>query len=520
MTTSTQQQTSSRTPVLQMENIAKRFGAHLALKGVSLELYAGEVHSLMGENGAGKSTLMKILAGAYQSDGGTIRIDGAEFVVDGPQAALEAGITLIYQEINLAPNLTVAENVFLGREPVRGGMVDRALMSREVGAVLKSLDATFGPETRVGDLIIADQQLVEIARALHRKSRILVMDEPTAALSARETERLFALIDGLKAQGLAIVYISHRMEEIYRLSDRVSVLRDGAYIGTLMRAELSAERLVQMMVGRPLAEFFERQSFCDRSRVRLEVSGITDGEVGRVEPASFTLYAGEVLGLSGLVGAGRTELARLIFGADPMAGGSVKLDGMPLNVREPLDAIRAGIAYVPEDRKTQGLFLDLASLLNVSITTAERDATRGFWLNRAGADALFERYREALAIRVARPQLESRHLSGGNQQKLLLARWAATKPSVLILDEPTRGVDVGAKHDIYHMMHELAAQGVAVLMISSDLPEIVGLCDRVLVMREGELVGEVGGDAPGAPAITQENIMAFATGSHAMAQAA
>ncbi len=502
-----------RQPILEMHAIGKRFGGAVALRDGQLVLWPGEVHALMGENGAGKSTLMRVLAGAIRADAGRIAIAGQALVIDGPQTALDAGVTLIYQEINLAPNLSVAENIFLGRELRRAGSLDRRTMCREADAVLARLNASFDARARVGALPIADQQLVEIARALHRRSRILVMDEPTAALSARETERLFGVIEDLRREGIAIVYISHRMDEVYRLSDRVTVMRDGAYVGTLTRAELSAERLVQMMVGRPLDRLFEKVSHCDYGRPRFEVQGLSDGK--RIRPASFTVHAGEVLGIAGLVGAGRTELARLIFGADRAARGELVLDGQPLAIRNPRDAIAAGIAYLPEDRKALGLFLDLASDRNVGIAVAERDAHLLGWHDRRGESVLFERAREALNIRVARPALAARHLSGGNQQKLLIARWVATRPQVLILDEPTRGVDVGAKHDIYHLIGELAKLGVAVIMISSELPEIIGMCDRTLVMREGELVGELGG-----PAMTQEAIMALATGSAVLVEQA
>ena len=505
----------ARPPILEMRGISKSFGAAKALTNVDLTVWPGEVHALMGENGAGKSTLMKILAGAYITDTGTIKIDGKETVIDGPVAALAAGITLIYQEINLAPNLTVAENIFLNGELTRRGFVDRRSMIKEADKVLAKLNASFGGGTVVGSLTIAEQQLVEIARALHRDSRILVMDEPTAALSSRETDRLFELIHSLRRAGIAIIYISHRMAEIYALADRVSVLRDGSYIGSLTREELSAQKLVQMMVGRPLEELFEKERHADYSRTVLEVSKLTDGR--RIHPATFKVHAGEVLGLSGVVGAGRTELARLVFGADKIVAGDIRIEGKPLTIRNPIDAISAGIAYLPEDRKVQGLFLDMTVRENIVISVVERLANAG-WLNRDAAKQLSDEAIRRLRIRVASPQVTSGSLSGGNQQKLLVSRWVAIGPKVLILDEPTRGVDVGAKHDIYHQIGELTKQGVAVILISSELPEVIGLSDRVLVMREGMIAGEVGG--PGGQEITQENIMALATGSSAMEHAA
>jgi len=387
-------------------------------------------------------------------------------------------------------------------------------MRRETAKVLERLGAEFGPDTAVNTLSIAEQQQVEIARALHQRSHILIMDEPTTALSTRETDRLFELIKRLRDEGIAIIYISHRMAEIYELSDRVSVLRDGAYVGTLDRAELSAERLVQMMVGRPLSNLFDKRSHATE-RVVLEVKNLTDGGK-RVKPASFTLRAGEVLGLAGLVGAGRTELARLIFGADRSAGGEVWLDGERLNLRNPLDGISTGIAYLTEDRKAQGLFLDMSVRENITISVLGRDALAGGLLNRAAMDRLTSGSIQDLRVRVAGPFVTAGSLSGGNQQKLLIARWIAIDPKVLILDEPTKGVDIGAKAEIYRIISELAAKGVAILVISSELPEVIGISDRILVMREGVIVGEVGGSG-GKPA-TQENIMALATGTTEMVQ--
>lgn len=506
---------SETTPALEMRGISKTFPGVKALDNVQLRAWTGEIHSLMGENGAGKSTLMKILSGAYTMDpGGEIKIDGKPVQIDNPHAARASGIAIIYQELSLSPNLTVAENIFLGNEPTRfGGLVDRNKMFRETGEVLERLGADFGPQAIVGRLSIAEQQQVEIARALHQKSHILIMDEPTTALSTRETDRLFDLIKRLRDQGIAIIYISHRMGEIYELSDRVSVLRDGTYVGTLERDELSAERLVQMMVGRPLTDMFEEKGHA-KDEVVLEVKDLTDGGK-RVKPCSFTLHAGEVLGLAGLVGAGRSELARLIFGADPATDGEVWLEGQRLTIRHPDDAIKAGIAYLTENRKEQGLFLDLSVRENIAMSVIDRDARSGGLLNGAAMDRLADEMIKELRVRVAGRTVNAGALSGGNQQKLLIARWIAIHPKVLILDEPTKGVDIGAKAEIYRIISELAEKGVAVLVISSELPEAIGLSDRVLVMREGEIVGELGG--PGGKEVTQENIMALATGTTDMA---
>jgi ribose transport system ATP-binding protein len=496
------------TPVLEMRGITKRFHGVSALQNVNLTIYPGEVHALMGENGAGKSTLMKILAGAYIADEGEIFIDGRPANITDPSAARRAGINLIYQELNVAPNLTVAENIFMGSELRRGQILDRAAMQTQAAAVLQRLGASFTPSTVVSSLSIAEQQQVEIARALKDNSRILVMDEPTAALSDRETERLFEVIRTLRTNGIAIIYISHRMEEVYALANRVSVLRDGQYVGSLDRDELSPDRLVQMMVGRPMQDFYEHRHQPVVGNVVLEVRNLTDGS--KVQPTNLELRAGEIVGLSGLVGAGRTELSRLIFGADPKTGGEVILNGKKLEIRSPKDAIAAGIAYVPEDRKDQGLFLEMSSGRNIILNMLKQDANAGV-INWRSVGKIADAAVRDLKIRLANLEVRAMDLSGGNQQKLLLARWLAIKPRVLLLDEPTRGVDIGAKSEIYRIISDLAQEGVAILMVSSELPEIVGLSDRVLVMREGRLVGELGGTTD--RQITQENIMAYATGA-------
>ncbi len=499
---------SIATPVLEMRGITKRFSGVPALQNVNLMIYPGEVHALMGENGAGKSTLMKILAGAYIADEGEIWLNGQPLKITDPGTARRAGINLIYQELNVAPNLTVAENMFMGSELRQGQLLDREGMRRESARVLQSLGASFAPDDVVSSLSIAEQQQVEIARALKDNSRILVMDEPTAALSDRETERLFEVIHKLRNDGIAIIYISHRMEEVYALANRVSVLRDGQYIGSLERHEISPERLVHMMVGRPMQDFYEHQRQTTPGEVVLDVRNISDGR--KVQPTNLVLRAGEIVGLAGLVGAGRTELSRLIFGADPKASGEVFLNGQKLNIRSPGDAIAAGIGYVPEDRKDQGLFLEMSSGKNIILNMLKQDAKAGV-INWGSVGKIAKNAVQDFNIRLANLEIRAMDLSGGNQQKLLLARWLAIKPRVLLLDEPTRGVDIGAKSEIYRIISDLAKQGVAVLMVSSELPEVVGLSDRVLVMREGQLVGELGGST--GQSITQENIMAYATGA-------
>ncbi|MDQ0467206.1 sugar ABC transporter ATP-binding protein [Labrys wisconsinensis] len=497
-------------PFLDMRNVSKTFGRVQALKGVSFDVRPGEIHALMGENGAGKSTLMKILSGAYVPDAGSeILIDGRKVAINGPMAARQLGIATIYQELALAPNLTVAENIYLGREPRRAGFIDRAAMNAGVEDVLLRLGATFTARDKVADLSIAERQLVEIARAVHARSRMLIMDEPTTTLSERETERLFALVRQLRQEGLAIVYISHRMKEVYDLADRVTVLRDASYVGTLEREAMTPAKVVRMMVGRDLSSFYKKEHDAHQSRgpLILCVRDIADGR--RIQPCSFDIHEGEVLGIAGLVGAGRTELARLIYGADPKLSGSVAVDGREVAIRSPLDAIEAGIAYLTEDRKLLGLMLDMSVSENINLGVIGRDALAGALLDRGRGRRRAAEAIQATGIRTASPDAPVGGLSGGNQQKVLLSRLLETRPRVLILDEPTRGVDIGAKSEIYRLIDRLAREGVGIAVISSELPEIVGICDRVLVLREGHIAGELGG-ANGEP-ITQENIMAIAT---------
>ena len=489
--------------VLEMEGISKRFGATRALDDVRLTVRSHEIHALMGENGAGKSTLMKVLSGVYQPDSGVIKVDGRPVLIGKPAEARAAGISLIYQELSVAANLTVAENVFMGSEPkTRWGMADIAEMNRRTEDVLRSLDAPFSATTPARKLSIAQQQQVEIARALIHRGRVLIMDEPTAALSDRETEALFRIVRKLRDDGIAVIYISHRMAEVNELADCVTVLRDGGYVGELTREQLDPARIVQMMVGRPLGDFYQHKTGRIRGKPVLQVENLTGG---KVRPASFTVHAGEVLGLAGLVGAGRTELARLIFGADPKTGGRVRLDGQEVDIREPLDAIRLAIGYLPEDRKGQGLFLQLSALANTSMNTLRGNSRLGV-INHSALNKLTNEAIARLSIKVSGPEGIVGGLSGGNQQKVLLARWLEIKPRVLLLDEPTRGVDVGAKSEIYRIINDLAAQGVAIVVISSELPEVIGICDRVVVMREGVITGECTEEN-----INQENIMTLAT---------
>ena len=493
-------------PILQMRSISKTFGAVRALRDVSFDVQPGELHALMGENGAGKSTLMKILSGAYVADpGGEILFAGQ------PRHGRGDGIAVIYQELSLAPNLTVAENMFLGREGQAMSLVRRGMLADRAQPVLDRLGVGFSAQTPVWRLSLGERQMVEIARALTSDAKLIVMDEPTTALSTRETERLFDVIANLKAHGIAIIYISHRMEEVYALADRVSVLRDGIYIGTLDRAELSAARLVSMMVGRDLGSFYrkEHQAKPPSGAPLLEVANLSDGK--RVKGCSLSLYAGEVLGIAGLVGSGRTELARLIFRADQPAGGTVMLGGRPFGAHNPREALAAGLAYLTEDRAGLGLFLDMTISDNVNVGVIQRDAGAAGVLDRRKAAERAGSAIRNLGIKAPSARINAGSLSGGNQQKVLLARLLETQPKVVILDEPTRGVDVGAKSEIYKLIDTLVGKGVGVIMISSELPEIIGVADRVLVMREGRIAGEVRPEA-GQP-ISQEAIMALSTGA-------
>lgn len=492
-------------PLLTVRNVSKRFPGVQALAAASLDVHAGEVHVVMGENGAGKSTLMKILAGVYHADEGEIQLDGAPIAPENPLQAMGLGINLINQELGVATNLTVTENVFMGSELHRWGMLDKRRMAERTQQVLTTLGASFAPHVRAATLKVAEQQQVDIARALVHNGRVLIMDEPTAALSERETEKLFGLIAALREQGLAIVYISHRLAEVSVIADRVSVLRDGKYIGTLAGDAIDNAEIVKMMVGRTLEDFYEHEVSEIKRANYLVVDGLTDGD--RVKPTSFQAASGEILAIAGLVGSGRTELARLIFGADRATGGEVRLDGKRLEIHTPHDAIKLGVGYVPEDRKIEGLFLGMTSHENIVMNVMEREARFGV-LDRSRNGAITARAIERLNIKVASPRTAAGSLSGGNQQKLLLARWLEIQPNVLILDEPTRGVDVGAKSEIYKLIGEIALQGVAVIFISSELPEVVGLAQRVLVMREGRIVTEIVDQSD----INQETIMAYATG--------
>jgi ABC-type sugar transport system ATPase subunit len=490
-------------PMLEMRGIAKSFVGVEVLHGVDLDLNAGEVHAIVGENGAGKSTLMKILAGVYPPDRGTIRIDGAEVSFTHPHAAQAAGVGIVYQEFNLLPDRNVAENVFVGREPVRRGVVDRRAMERATAALLDEVGETsFGPRTPVRDLSVAQQQVVEIIKARSLDARILVLDEPTAALAESEVELLFTLVRRLQERGIGVLYISHRLREVFALAQRITVLKDGGLVQTLATSETDSRGLVRLMVGRELDGYFPPRGTPDElGAVRLETKGLS---TALLRDVSIRVRAGEIVGLAGLVGSGRTELARAIFGADPVTEGTVEVDGKPVRFKTPRAAIRAGLGFITEDRKLEGLALaqSIADNMLLAVRTViparKRRSTPGLMSVKELA--------EATELRARGPEQEVRFLSGGNQQKVVLAKWLVTQPQILIFDEPTRGIDVGAKAGIHDLIRKLAREGVAVLMISSELPELIGMSDRILVMHEGRLAGELPAGA------SEPEIMELATG--------
>jgi ribose transport system ATP-binding protein len=502
---------SGKRIILEMRNVSKTYGGSRALHSVSLKIREAEIHSLTGENGAGKSTLMKILAGAVIPDPGSeIGAFGRQFIIRTPQDAAALGISIIYQELSLCPNLSVAENIYLGRELSVGGIVNRSQMVAGARSVLARLGSSINALAPVSSLSIAERQLVEIARAVHHNSQVLIMDEPTTALSERETELLFALMRQLRQEGIAIIYISHRMNEVYQLSDRVSVLRDGEYVGTLDHDQISPDTIVRMMVGRELSTFYKKAHEMPQEREPVIFSVREMSDENRVTRCSFDVHRGEVLGIAGLVGAGRTELARIIYGADRRVSGTVEVNGQKMEIRSPSDAIQAGILYLTEDRKRLGLFLEMSVSENINLGVVGKDANLGGFLNLGRARQRAAASVKNLSIRTPSINSSVGGLSGGNQQKALLARLLELKPRVLFLDEPTRGIDIGAKSDIYRVIDAMAKESIAVVVISSELPELVGICDRVLVMREGKIAGEVG-NAPGMTPLTQENIVAIAT---------
>jgi len=496
--------------VLRMEGISKAFPGVQALADVDFELAAGEVLGLVGENGAGKSTLMKILSGAYRKDAGRIFLYDQEVDIESPHHAQQLGIAIIYQEFNLTPNQSAAANIFIAREPRRLSLgrfvsfVDRRRMEREAQEHLDRVGARVPATALVRDLSVAEQQMVEVAKALAVDARIIVMDEPTSALGEDEVERLFEIIGTLKEQGIAIVFITHRLEEVFRIADRVVVLRDGQRVGGMPIDQAMPENVIHLMVGRELGDMFHKEE-AEIGAPLLEVRGL--GRQGVVEDVSFTLRRGEILGFAGLVGAGRTETARLLFGADPKDAGQIYVDGKLVKIDSPTDAVMAGIGLLPEDRGNQGLVLNLSVLENVVLPTLDDYARAGWWMDRRSLRNTAQDYVDKLDIRTPHLEQKAMFLSGGNQQKTVVAKWLASQPRVLIMDEPTRGIDVGAKAEVHALMSRLAQAGVGIIMISSELPEILGMSDRILVMSEGRVAAILDREEA-----TQEIIMAYASG--------
>jgi len=495
---------ASSSPVVDMRSIEKRFPGVHALRSVRFDLRAGEVHALMGENGAGKSTLMKILTGVYQPDGGEVVVDGKAVTVPGPKAAQDLGISIIHQELFLMNHLTAAQNIFIGREPRRGfGMfVDEATMNRNAAALFQRMKIKIDPREEVGHMTVARQQLVEIAKALSFNSRVLVMDEPTSALNETEVEHLFAIIQDLKAQGVGIVYITHKMDEVKRIADRITVMRDGQTIDTLPAKGTTMAQIISLMVGRELADASRAEGESTDTEV-LRVSGLNRGKA--VKDVSFSLRKGEILGFAGLMGAGRTEVARAIFGADAIDSGEIFVHGKRAVIKSPTDAVKLGLAYLSEDRKHFGLVTPMSVRDNVTMASWQRFTKARMWMKDRSLRSTSKEFVDLLKVKTPSVDQETRLLSGGNQQKVVIAKWLLRDCDILFFDEPTRGIDVGAKAEIYKLLQKLASQGKAIVVISSEMPEILRLSHRVIVMCEGRITGELDGKTA-----TQESIMTLA----------
>jgi ribose transport system ATP-binding protein len=498
--------------LISVEDVSKTFPGVRALSGVRFELMPGEVHALMGENGAGKSTLMKILAGVYVKDSGTILYDGRPVDFSSPREAQAAGIGIIHQELQLMNHLTVAQNIFIGREPKRafGLLLDEAGLNRQATEILDHMSLTLDPGAVVGGLTVAKQQMVEIAKALSFNSRVLIMDEPTAALNNAEIAELFKMIRELKGRGVGIIYISHKIDELKQISDRVTVLRDGEYVGTAPTATTSIETIISMMVGRKLSDAPIRAAHPPRNEIALEVRNLNCGPL--VRDVAFSLRRGEILGFAGLMGAGRTEVARAVFGADRAQSGEVVVLGKKVWIKTPAQAVAAGIGYLSEDRKRFGLAVGMDVSSNVVMATLSKYLKFRFFLRNGEILRMVERFIKVLDIRTPSASQEARLLSGGNQQKIVVAKWLARDCDILFFDEPTRGIDVGAKAEIYKLLRGLADQGKAIVMISSELPEILRMSDRIIVMCEGRITGELT-----AQEASQERIMQLATQREPMA---
>ncbi|MGG0658374.1 sugar ABC transporter ATP-binding protein [Rummeliibacillus pycnus] len=497
--------------MIEMTGIDKAFSGNVVLKDVQFSLVDGEIHALMGENGAGKSTLMKILTGIYERDAGVIKVDGQEVHFKSPKEAEAMGIAVIHQELNILPDLTVAENLFLGNERTIGksGILKTKEMNKEASRILSQLGLDVDVKTPAGQLSVGKQQIIEIAKAIETHAKVIIMDEPTAALTDREIKTLFKTIRKLQSQGVSFVYISHRMEEIFAICDRITILRDGEYVGVRVIKETNFDEIVKMMVGRELGDRFpERQAKI--GDVKLEVKGLTRN--GYCEEINFQLRKGEVLGIAGLMGAGRTEVVQALFGYRKMNKGEIFIDGQKVKISNPIQAKKHGIGYVSEDRKSEGLVVDFSIKENIMLTNLDKASKMGI-IDRKKETSFVENLIKKLGVRTSGAMQTAKSLSGGNQQKVVIAKWLGDEPKILILDEPTRGVDIGAKKEIYQIINNLAEQGVAILMISSELPEIIGMADRVLVMHEGKITGEVTKEE-----MTQEKIMYYATGGDKVVQ--
>lgn len=513
-------------PILDVKEVTKRFAGVTALKDVSISFVRGEVHAVIGENGAGKSTLMKILAGVQPPDSGGINLDGRPVSIDSVQQALDLGIALIHQELNLADNLNVGANIFLGREPLRMGMIDSKSIDRQSLKYLQMVGLDVLPSTIVSTLAVGKQQLVEIAKALSVDARVLIMDEPTSSLSHHETEALFGVIENLRSRGVTVIYISHRLGEIERIADRVTVLRDGQYAGRLSREQITHDAMVELMVGRDIAQFYARVDH-EIGQPVLRVEKLRT-QAWPAHELTFSVRAGEMVGVAGLVGAGRTEMLESIFGVVAPISGSIRLAEQELPLANCRAAISAGMALVPEDRKQQGLILEQSIRQNISLPGLAQSKLAGIFNNFRRERLDSERMTAEMRIKAPNDHQEVQYLSGGNQQKVVIAKWLAMKPAVLLLDEPTRGVDIGAKQEIYRLMEELAEQGVAILFVSSEMEEVLSMSDRVIVMHEGRISGELaqqnpaqnkldqmkpGQKKPGQTELNEEAVMQLATGN-------
>ena len=489
--------------VLELQKISKSFSGVEVLHEVPFSLIAGEVHALLGENGAGKSTLVKVMTGVHQADSGEIYLQGHRVHFSDARDSRQAGIAAIYQELSLFPDLDVAENIFVGRQPTTAvGRIDWRKLYTEAGELLTSLGVQIDLKKKARDLSIAQQQMVEIARAFSINARVLIMDEPTSTLTLNEVDDLFRLVHRLRDDGTAIIFISHRLEELFEIADRVTVLRDGSYVATRPINEVNRDDLIRMMVGRTITDMFPKQEV-QTGEVVLKVESLS--RPGSYQEISFELHKGEILGMAGLVGAGRTDVARAIFGIEPPESGTIKIEGLTINIDSPQRAIELGLIYVPEDRQRHGLVLQMNIVENISLPTLGEYAKNG-WLQAEAEQAVAYQSARRMEVRANNVWQKVRELSGGNQQKVVLAKWLQTKPRILILDEPTRGIDVGTKAAVHALMGQLAAQGIAILMISSELPEVLGMSDRILVMRDGNVTAIIS-----RAEATQEKILQFAT---------